>query len=603
MSSNKKSKSETNNLWVYLRGLFTVVGSFLKKNWIGLVVITAITLVFFGPLLIRASSYSDGGDSMFNAWTLARDQHCILQQNCPNYSDGNIYFPNKDSMLYSETQLSAGFLTLPFYFVNHNPIFSYNMWLIISVLMSGIFMYLLAKFLSKNNEAISILLALVFEFAPLKMTAMGHLQNLSIFYLPLIILLFLKYLSTKDAKKGYLIGAFIAMVLLFYASWYQMVFGLMFIFPLLIGLLITKAFKPRRIGILALVSILAIIATLPLAKEYVRFSKTNNATFQIAEQALFSSSLKDYGIPYSDTLEGKLYYKARPHSQVNSYNPDSSSFHGYSVYLLVATIFIFLLTKIGRKQFPKTDVKLLFTLYGIALLGFVASLGPLLKAGKDFAYTVPGITQSIVIPMPYILVDKFLPQLSFIRAIGRASVIMLLAMLCILAIAAILLKKLTKKQRVLATVALFAVFFFELMPPHQYRISTAAYATGVKIPGVYTYISKQSSIDNIIVIRSDKDYPGAPIPVARAEDTLWAGYHNRNIFNGYSGYEPKQYAQQYIDFVDFKPDDVPKLKALGLDYIIVDKTLSTSNPELDNSVEKTVQKKVYEDTRYVLFKI
>ncbi len=603
MSSNNKSKQRANSLVIYLRGLVSIAASFLKKNWIGLAVITAITLVFFGPLLIRATSYSDGGDSMFNAWTLARDQHCILQQACPNYSDGNIYFPNKDSMLYSETQLSAGFLTLPFYFMNHNPIFSYNMWLIASVLMSGIFMYLLAKFLSKNNEAISILLALVFEFAPLKMTAMGHLQNLSIFYLPLVILLFLKYLSTKEAKKGYLIGGFIAMVLLFYASWYQMVFGLMFIFPLLFGLLISKAFSPKRIGVLALACILAIVATLPLAKEYVRFSKTNKASFQIAEQALFSSSLKDYGIPYSDTLEGRAYYKIRPHSQVNGYNPDSSSFHGYSVYLLVGAVFVFLLTKFGRKQFPKTDVKLLFTLYGIALIGFIASLGPLLKAGKDFAYTVPGITQSIVLPMPYILVDKFLPQLSFIRAIGRASVIMLLAMLCILAIAAILLKRLTKKQRILATAVLFVVFFFELMPPHQYRISTAAYATGVKIPGVYTYVVKQPNIDNIIILRSDKDYPGAPIPVARAEDTLWAGYHNRNIFNGYSGYEPKQYAQQYIDFVDFQSDDITKLKALGLKYIIVDKKLSTSNPALDNNVEASAQKKVYEDSRYVLFKI
>lgn len=603
MSSSKKTKSTEQKLLLGLRGLLSVVGAFFKKNWIGLVVITALTLVFFGPVLIRASSYSEGGDAMFNAWTLGRDQRCILRQACPNYSDGNIYFPNKDSMLYSETQLSAGFLTLPFYFINDNPIFSYNMWMILSVLFSGIFMYLLAKFLTKNNEAISILLALVFEFAPLKMTAMGHLQNLSIFYLPLIILLFLKYLSAKDSKKGYLVGAFIAMVLLFYASWYQMVFGLMVIGPLLLGLLVAKAYNAKRIGILALVSILAIITTLPLAKEYVRFSKTNNATFQIAEQALFSSSLKDYGIPYASTLEGKLYYKLRPNSQINSYNPDSSSFHGYSVYLLVAAVFVFILTKIGRKQFPKTDVKLLFVFYGIAAIGFVASLGPLLKAGKDFAYTIPGITQSVVLPMPYILVDKFLPQLSFIRAIGRASVIMLFAMLCILAIAAILLKKLPRKQRIVATVILFAVFAFELLPPRQYYISTAAYAKNIEIPSVYIYIVKNPSINNFVILRTDKDYPGAPIPVARAEDTLWAGFHNRNIFNGYSGYEPKQYAQQYLDFVDFQPDDIPELKALGLKYIIVDKQLSTSNPSIDESVGESVQKKVYEDTRYVLFKI
>jgi len=45
---------------------------------------------------------------MFNAWTLARDHHCILHQACSNYSNGNIFYPNKDSMLYSETQYQRG---------------------------------------------------------------------------------------------------------------------------------------------------------------------------------------------------------------------------------------------------------------------------------------------------------------------------------------------------------------------------------------------------------------------------------------------------------------------------------------------------------------
>src|SRR3954465_10887800 len=86
---------------------------FFRRTWVGLLVITLATVIFFAPLIVQISSYSEGGDAMFNAWTLARDQHCILHEGCSHYSDGNIYFPNKDSMLYSETQLSAGLLTLP----------------------------------------------------------------------------------------------------------------------------------------------------------------------------------------------------------------------------------------------------------------------------------------------------------------------------------------------------------------------------------------------------------------------------------------------------------------------------------------------------------
>jgi hypothetical protein len=540
---------------------------------------------------------------MFNAWTLARNHHCILQQGCPTYTDGNIYFPNEDSMLYSETQLSAGLLTLPLFAINDNPIFSYNLWTIISFLLSGIFMYLLAKFLSKNNEPISILAGLIFEFAPFKMAALGHLQNLSIFYLPLIILLFLKFLSNKKSKNSYLVGAFVAMVLLFYASWYQMVFALMFIGPFIFGVLIAKIYPIRRILLIVAVVLLSVLSTLPLAKEYVRFSGSTGASFKTAEQSLFSSSLKDYFIPSTYTLAGKVYYQQRPLSQVNSYNPDSYSYHGILLYSVCAALILLTFIKRGKKYFSRTERRLIQIFGGVGFVGFIVSLGPLLKIGKDFFYTTPDMVERVIIPLPYLLVSRFLPQLSFIRAIGRASVVMLLALCCILAIGAILLAKIEYRKRLLITVGLFLIVAFELLPFHPYYLSGASHTRDHSIPKVYQFIKDNPDINNLVVLRADKDYPEAVIPVARAEDVLWAGFHNRNIFNGYSGYEPKNYGPTYIDLVNFQPDDVPKLQKLGLRYVLVDKQLSKANPQLSNTVAEILPKKVYEDNRYALFKV
>src|ERR1700722_8856544 len=122
-----------------------------RASWTGVVVILILTIIFFWPIIIRMGSYSPGGDAAFNAWTLARDQHCILRENCPSYLNGNIFFPHKDTMLYSETQLSAGFLTLPLFLINQNPIFSYNVWTILSMFFSGLFMFYLARYLSRGN--------------------------------------------------------------------------------------------------------------------------------------------------------------------------------------------------------------------------------------------------------------------------------------------------------------------------------------------------------------------------------------------------------------------------------------------------------------------
>ncbi len=586
----------------YLQKITDNSRAFIKRHMKGLFVIFGATAIFFAPLIPQIGTYSDGGDAMFNAWTLARNHHCILLQDCPKYSNGNIYFPNKDSMLYSETQLSAGLLTLPLHFIDKNPIFAYNVWTIFSMFFSGFFMYLLAKRLSNNSEAVSIIAGLIFEFAPIKMTALGHLQNLSIFYLPLIILIILKVIERKNIKKTHILSLLIVLILFFYASWYQMVFGLMAIGTFLLGAILLKYIDLKKFLLISGVVALATLSTLPLAVEYVRFSKEKGASFTIAEQIFFSSSVKDYFIPYSGTYGGDLYYSIRPSAKVNSYNPDSSSFHGYTLYVITLIILVLGISKYRKKFFYTKDRKLLYIFFCIGVVGLIVSFGPALKIGSDYAYPVPGIAEKYVIPMPYAAVDKFLPQLSFIRAIGRASILFLFALCCIVAVGAKLLENIPKKKRLSIIMIAGLLLAFELAPKNAYAISQNNYSHTFTIPKIYQYIKDRPEINNLIILRSDSDYPGAPIPVVRAEDTLWAGYHNRNIYNGYSGYEPKPYQTTYIDFVDFQNDDVKEMKKLGLRYIVLDKRLS-SNGDLTERVSSASLTEIYEDNRYKLLKL
>jgi hypothetical protein len=89
----------------------------------------------------------------------------------------------------------------------------------------------------------------------------------------------------------------------------------------------------------------------------------------------------------------------------------------------------------------------------------------------------------------------------------------------------------------------------------------------------------------------------------RAEDVLWAGYHNKNIFNGYSGYTPPLYDETFYDFVYLEPDDIPKMQKLGLRYVLIDKQLSAPRPFLIDAAAQLLSHKVYEDNRYVLREI
>ena len=578
---------------------------FCKQYWIGAVVIALVTLVFFWPIVTRISSYSEGGDAMFNAWTLARDQHCILRQSCPSYVNGNIFFPHKDSMLYSETQLSAGFLTLPLHFINENPIFSYNVWTVTSFFLMGFFMYMLAMYLSKKNQFISILAGILFAYSPFRMAALSHLQNSSIFYLPLAILLIFKFFDTK--KRGYLIGLFVTLVLQFYASWYQMVFALIAVGLLLAGYLVFKLAKPKIVLKVFIVVCFAAISTLPLAKAYANFSKTNKASFSIQSQATYSSSLMDYVTPEQGTLLGRLFYHIKPTVHRNSYNPDSGSYYGMTLYALATLLSILAYVKRKRGAQAMKQYKTLIIFAVIALAGMLISFGPILKIHASSSY---GSDNGLryVIPMPYILVSKFLPQLSFMRALGRSGVLILFSLCCFLALVPLAVKdiKFYQRHKRLINCAVLFLIIFELIPFHRMPMRTGTYSYNLSIPPVYKFIKNDNKVNNIIVLAADFDYPNAGgIPTQLPEVTMWSGYHNKNVFNGYSGYLPPDYYPTYWDFLDFKPDDVSKLKQKDLRYVLVDKQLSTSNPNLVNQVAAVLGKNntTYEDKRYTLIKV
>lgn len=575
---------------------------FCRKYWIGTVIILIATAIFFWPLIIRAGTYSEGGDAMFNSWAVARNQHCILRQGCPVYANGNVFYPHKDTMLYSESEFSSGLLTLPLYFVNQNPLFSNNVWTIASFFFSGWFMYLLAKRLSKGNELFSVLAGLIFEFAPIKMTEIWHLQNLSIFYLPLAILLILKFFEKQ--KRGYLVALFVALFLQFYASWYQMIFVLVAVFALVGVMALARLSTIRQTVTVLLVTILAALATLPLATQYIQFSKSNHATFTIGDQVMFSSSLSDYAKPYHGTILGKLYYTARPHTRVDSYNPDSVSYHGLVLYVVAITVLAVAYIRRRQSDAARYVYYLSISLVVLAITGGLMSLGPLLKVKGSYIYPGLGDGLPIMIPLPYVIVDKLLPQLAFLRAIGRASILVLFSLCCLLAIFPTVVK-MSRRSVWYVICAVITVFVIvEILPDHQINMSINSYAYNLQIPKVYQYIKSNPKVDDLIVLAADKDYPNAPFPISTPEDMLWAGYTNRNIFNGYSSYQPPEYAQEYADFVDFHNDDVAKMRSLGLRYILVDKMLSSSNPLLAEEVSEALPKnEVYNDSRYSLFSL
>ncbi len=593
----KNMPSSLGHALVHIRGL---VSTYCQKYKVGLIAISLATAIFFSPVIVRIASYSEGGDAMFNAWTLSRNHHCILRQNCPDYTDANIFYPNTDTFLYSESQQSAGLLTLPLHFINQNPIFANNVWTILSFFFSGLFMYMLALYLSKGNQFLSVLSGLIFEFAPFKMSAVWHLQNISIFYLPLAVLLALKYRDTS--KKSFLYLFCFVLALQFNASWYQMIFALMFIGCLLVGGLVLRFVDRQKFIRLSVATAIAFATTLPIAIQYSHFSKSNPSNFGLRDQITYSSSLVDYAIPHNGTLLGKAYYKLRDGARVNSYNPDSSAYHGLTLYIVGVIVLYIALRK--KTPYSSNEKRLIYTLACIAVIGFIISLGPFLKIFASASHYNESLDAKYALPLPWLGVNFILPQISFIRAIGRAGILLLVSLCALLALLGPFFEKTrNQKSRLIAYILIGAGAAIEILPAHFVNMSPHAYSYNLHVPAVYEYVKNDDAIQNIIILNADFDYPGAGIPIAVPEQVLWSGYHNKNIYNGYSGFNPPLYWETYWDFLDFDKNDVLTLQDMGIDHVIVDKLLSTRNSDLTNEVSEYTGEPIYSDDRYDIYRL
>jgi hypothetical protein len=90
-----------------------------------LVIVAAVYLLACGVMtapicnLTHLASASNGGDSRLIIWTLAWDNHALLDR-VPSLFDANIFYPAKDALAYSEHLYGISLFTLPVYALTRN---------------------------------------------------------------------------------------------------------------------------------------------------------------------------------------------------------------------------------------------------------------------------------------------------------------------------------------------------------------------------------------------------------------------------------------------------------------------------------------------------
>ena len=138
---------------------------------------------------------SDIGDPLLNTWILAWDGHALLTDPAHLF-DANIFFPLKDTLAYSEHLIGTALPMLPILLISGESVLAYNVAFLISFMLSGFGLYLLALHYTGNRLA-AFLAGLAFAFAPYRLSLIGHLSLLTVQWLPLPCLISMRFCNQR----------------------------------------------------------------------------------------------------------------------------------------------------------------------------------------------------------------------------------------------------------------------------------------------------------------------------------------------------------------------------------------------------------------------
>ena len=161
------------------------------------------------PQVLRMSDgIHDPGDPLMVTWVLSWVAH-QLPIAPAHIFDANIFYPERNTLAYSETLLVPGLLSAPLAWLGVGPILIYNLVFLSGFALSGVGVALLVRRLTGHAGA-AIVAGFVFAFPPYRIDHYAHLQLQQTQFIPLALWAFHRLLDTNRLRDGVLLGVFTA---------------------------------------------------------------------------------------------------------------------------------------------------------------------------------------------------------------------------------------------------------------------------------------------------------------------------------------------------------------------------------------------------------
>jgi len=499
-----------------------------------------MAILFTWPLILHIHNGVIGGygDPMLNNWIISWEAKTIFA-NPTNIFQGNILYPARDVLAYSEHLFTLGLLGAPIYHLSGNPVLTYNLLIFFAIVFSAFGCYLLIKELTGSRWG-GLFGGLFFALCPYRIAKADHIQILFSAFLPFMLLYLFRYLEKGRIKYLVLFGLFFLLQSL--TSWHYLVFCT---FAAVLLLLWTAFFSRKkeewlRLGAALVIILVAMMIILPFALPYIRaHSRLPGFERTLEEAEFYGASARDY---LRVLPESVVYGGAASPAEEGGVWLEKVLFPGFLILLLaLAGLFIRRREEDNVLAFePEAFKRGALYFLVLAVLSFVLTLGP-----EIFGVTNPFYT--------------FLYNLGILRFIRFPSRFYVLVALGLSVLAGYGVAKIAarmagwrKNWRAGRITALVLVL---LLAVEIATFNVAIYPVPVwgEVPEVYSWLKEQV---NVRVI----ELPTSPLGEGALRYDAWemglvsknkeeynsregmrmyfSTYHWKDIANGYSGYFP-----------------------------------------------------------------
>ncbi len=544
-----------------------------------LLVFVILTLGLTWPLALHAAdAVEDRQDALLNTWILAFEGQQLLRDPLRLF-DANIFYPYPRTLAFSESILPNALVALPLSLATDNPVVGYNVSLLMTFVLSGFAMYLLALKTTGSRWG-GLAAGVLYAFNAYRMSNIAQVQLLALQWLPLALLYVWRVAfadggamerltgarpmisSPADAGRastgrplGSGLGRCAFLLALFFvlqalsSFYYAILTALAAAIWVVVAVAVAGKRPSSRAVATALVALgAAVLAVSLFSLPYWQVEGELGFRRSVAESEPFSASLAQYVQAAAGSL---VYSRLAPAQPV--------VIGGYPLDALFPGVVALLLAGLGLVGWRRRWRTWLAPMV-LGLVSFVLSLGPRLALA-------PGVFVDCPLTMPYRLLYA-VPAMQALRAPVRFAALVFLAMSILVGLGVAVLERRASgpaRWRPGARAAcLVGVVGLALETVTLPAVHVAHVPTGASVPAVYGWLAQQEG-EVVLELPMIAQTPGRGLL-----NQYFSIYHWRTTPDGYSGFIPPKHGEVVYEMQFFPSErSVSLLEGMDVRHLVV----------------------------------